>query len=78
MVQQNTNSLYEGKLKILLTKREKEVLKYLAQGYTDIEIGKEIHLSQSTIKTYRKNLLRKYNARHSCHLIFLAVKDSVI
>jgi len=59
-------------LKVLLTKREKQVLQYLANGYTNIEIGRIIFLSQSTVHTYRKNLLRKFNARNSCHLIFLA------
>ena len=67
-----------NKLKVLLTRREKEVLKYLSRGYTDIEIGGFIFLSQETIKTYRRNLLRKFDARNSCHLVFLATRYLMI
>jgi len=59
-------------LKVLLTNREKEVLYLLSRGYTNSEIGEKLFLAHSTIHTYRKNLLKKFDARNSCHLIFLA------
>jgi len=58
--------------KINLTQREKEVLHLISHGYTDIEMGKILFLASSTIKSYRKNLLQKFNARNSCHLVYLA------
>jgi len=65
-------ALHQPELKVLLTNREKQVLQYLAKGYTNLEIGKKLFLAHSTIHTYRKNLLRKFDARNSCHLVFLA------
>ena len=62
------------KPKVLLTNREKQVLNLLSRGYTNSEIGEKLFLSHSTIHSYRKILLRKFDARNSCHLIFLANK----
>lgn len=74
MIQKQTQVFSESRVKILLTKREKQVLNYLAMGNTDLEIGKQLYLSHETIKTYRTNLLRKFDANNSCHLVFLASK----
>jgi DNA-binding NarL/FixJ family response regulator len=73
MVHSDTTTYNNKKLRVLLTKREKEVLYFLSRGYTDIEIGKELFLSQYTIKTHRANLIQKFNARNSCHLVFLSM-----
>jgi DNA-binding CsgD family transcriptional regulator len=63
-------------IKVLLTIREKEVLYFLSRGFTDFEIAKKLFLSRSTIKTHRKKLLMKYDARNSCHLVFLALSNN--
>lgn len=75
MIPQESSFNYDKKIKVLLTNREKQVLDLLSIGFTDIEIGRKIFLSQSTVKTHRSNLLRKFNARNSCHLVFLATKQ---
>jgi len=62
-----------GELRILITNREKEVYHLISQGHTDVEIGKILFLSTNTIKSYRKRLLAKFNARNSVHLVFLAM-----
>lgn len=64
-------------IKVLLTNREKEVLYFLTQGFTDKEIGKKLFLSRSTIKTHRKNLILKFDARNSCHLVYLSFSMNV-
>ncbi len=46
---------------IVLTQREKEVLKAISYGYTTSEIAKELALSKHTVITYRKILFRKLN-----------------
>jgi len=66
----------QSSFKVLITNREKEVLYYLAQGYTDCEIGRKLFLAPSTIKTHRANLLRKYDAKNSCHLVYLSMNDN--
>ncbi|GAA4784360.1 two-component system response regulator EsrR [Corynebacterium canis] len=42
-----------------LTRRELEVLRLLARGYTYKEIGKELFISVKTVETHASNILRK-------------------
>ncbi len=42
-----------------LTSREQQVLKHLATGKAINEIGKELHISQNTMKTHLRNIYRK-------------------
>ena len=52
-----------------LSDREKEILGYLAQGYTNPQIAETLFLSPETIKWYRKKLLVKFNAPTSAALV---------
>lgn len=45
-----------------LTRREKQILKLLADGLSGKEIAMEINLTISTVTSYRKNLYRKLDA----------------
>lgn len=53
-----------------LSEREKEVLYYLSQGYSTSSISEIMYLSINTIKTYRKRLLIKFNAKNVAELIY--------
>ncbi len=46
-----------------LSDREKEILKLVAKGYTNREIGAQIHLTEKTIKHYMTNILQKLHVR---------------
>lgn len=50
---------------VWLGNREKEVLKYIAEGYTSKEIANFIHRDEETVRTYRRNLLIKLNAKNT-------------
>ena len=52
-----------------LSAREKEILGYLAQGYTNPQIAETLFLSPETIKWYRKKLLVKFDATTSAALV---------
>ena len=54
---------------IWLSYRETEVLKYVADGYTTKEIADLICRDSETVKTYRRNLLIKLNAKNVAVLI---------
>lgn len=55
-----------------ISKREKEVLVFLSQGYTTIEIASRLYLSIETIKSHRKNLLSKLQAKNAFQLGYKA------
>ncbi len=50
---------------VWLSSREKEVLKYIADGYTTKEIAGFFCREEETVRTYRKNLLIKLNAKNT-------------
>ena len=52
----------------LLSSREQEVLKLLAQGYTNKEVGTQLSLSVKTIETYRARLADKLGLRSRADL----------
>jgi DNA-binding NarL/FixJ family response regulator len=61
-----------------LSKREQEVVTLISLGYSDKEIGELLHLSKRTIDGYRNNLLSKFNARNSAHLIRFAIDNNLL
>ena len=61
-----------------LTKREKEVLKLIAEEYTGPEIAKYLHISTNTVETHRKNLVAKLGVKSSIGLVRYAIKHGLI
>ena len=57
-----------------LTEREKEVLKLLIEGHSNIEIGQRLHLSHRTIEKYVSSLLRKSERNNRIELIRYAME----
>jgi len=46
----------------VLTRREKEILQLLAEGFNGPQISDKLFLSTYTVETHRKNMLKKFNA----------------
>lgn len=57
-----------------LSKREKEVLKLIAEEHTTQEIADKLFLSKHTIESYRKNLISKLDVRNLAGLTKYAIK----
>ncbi|MDB9760068.1 response regulator transcription factor [Flavobacteriaceae bacterium] len=62
----------------ILTDRETEVLKLISQEYSSPEIAQILNISQSTVDTYRKSLLKKTNVKNAVGLAMYAVKNKII
>jgi len=54
-----TNNVFQRRGEATLTPREIEVLRFIARGLTNKEIGARLHLSVRTIESHRENLIRK-------------------
>lgn len=54
--------------------REMDIVRYLAEGYKSREIAEKLFISENTVRTHRRNLLRKFELRTSSELIAMAVK----
>ena len=72
------NVSQDGVLLTSLTKREIQVLKLVAQQYSTREIAEEFHISESTVETHRKNLMKKVKVKNSVGLAIFALKNEVI
>ena len=51
------------------TKREKEILPLLAEGFTSKQITDKLFLSKETIRVHRKNILKKTDSKTSTQLM---------
>lgn len=69
---------HHEKIKVELSKREKEVLNFIAQGLTNNEIANRLFTSRRTIEGYRKNLIDKTNTRNTAALICFAVSNGLL
>ncbi len=62
----------------MLTRREKEVLDLIAEGFTNQEIADKLFLDVTTINSHRKNMLTKYNVKNTAALVKLALNNNLI
>lgn len=61
-----------------VTLREMQVLSYMARGNSSKQIAHDLFISEHTVISHRKNLLRKLGARNTAHLIFKGVRRGLI
>jgi len=57
-----------------LTKREREILKLVIGGYTNMQISEKLFLSVRTVENHRNNILQKMNVRNTASLIKTAIE----
>jgi DNA-binding NarL/FixJ family response regulator len=53
---------------VLLTSRELEVLRLLAEGYTNREVAAQLYISTRTAEFHRSNIQRKLSASSRAEL----------
>jgi DNA-binding CsgD family transcriptional regulator len=61
-----------------LSRREREVLRLLAEGKCNKEISSVLAISVRTVETYRSRLMLKLQASSSAHLIHQAIKNRIL
>ena len=64
--------------RVFLTEREKEILKFIAEGYTSHEIGEKLFLSHYTIENHRKNMIQKFGLKNTTALVKYAIEEGII
>lgn len=61
-----------------ISKREKEVMQLIANGYTSKQIADRLYLSLHTVNTHRRNISGKTHYRNPGDLIRFAVRNGII
>jgi DNA-binding NarL/FixJ family response regulator len=61
-----------------LTERELQVLRGMAEGKSNAEIGRDLYVSEDTVKTHARRLFRKLGARDRAHAVASAFRAGLV
>jgi len=61
-----------------LTDREREILKYLADGASNEEISEVLVISPKTVARHRENIMRKLNLHSRADMVRYAIRKGII
>jgi DNA-binding NarL/FixJ family response regulator len=62
----------------VITRREKEVLRLIAEGLTNKEMAGKLFISTTTVDTHRNSLLSKFNVKNTANLVRMAAQYNLI
>jgi len=60
---------------IILSAREIEVITFIAEGFTNVEISEKLFLSKHTVNTHRKNIMAKLGVKNTAGIVMYAVRE---
>jgi DNA-binding NarL/FixJ family response regulator len=61
-----------------LTPRECEIIRYVASGMRNIEVGERLSITESTVKTHLNNIFQKLGVRDRLELTHYAIKTGMV
>ena len=61
-----------------LTRREREVLRLIADGLRSQEVATQLHVSVATVEVHRRNLMRKLELRTVADLTRYAIREGIV
>jgi DNA-binding NarL/FixJ family response regulator len=64
--------------RMTLTERELQVLRGMADGKSNAEIGRELFVSEDTVKTHARRLFRKLGARDRAHAVAAGFRAGLV
>lgn len=68
----------ERALRPRLTDRELQVLQLAADGLTNRQIGRKLHISENTVKNHMRNILEKLHLHSRMEAVLYAVREELI
>jgi DNA-binding NarL/FixJ family response regulator len=61
-----------------LTRREREILQYIAEGHTSPQIAQMLYISKKTVENHRANIMEKLDIHDTAGLVRYAIKIKLI
>ena len=74
----NIGSSWTSSFSPAITRREKEVLKLIGEGFSSNEIAEKLYISLKTVESHRANLLDKLNVKNAAALVRAAMERGLI
>jgi DNA-binding CsgD family transcriptional regulator len=71
-------SIRKGGKLVHLTKRELEILKLIAEEYTNQEIAEKLFISPRTVDSHRGALLQKVGVKNTAGLVKYAINHGLV
>ena len=62
----------------MLTSREREILKLLADGMSNADVAGKLYISQETVKSHVRHILTKLEADTRTHAVAIALREAII
>ena len=63
---------------VVLSERENEIIKLVAEGNTNGKIAELLFLSNHTVNTHRKNIMSKLGVKNTAGIVMYAVKMNIV
>ena len=63
---------------VSLSERELEIIKLIAEGYTNAQISVVLYISNHTVNTHRKNIMKKLGVNNTAGIVMFAVKSNLV
>ncbi|MEW6046079.1 MAG: response regulator transcription factor [Bacillota bacterium] len=70
--------LEHGQEEPVLTEREREIVRLIAEGYKNREIAQRLNISLKTVETHRANIMQKLNISDRVQLVRFAIRTRLI
>jgi DNA-binding NarL/FixJ family response regulator len=78
LLQESLTGQRRSIFEVPLTKREKEILKHIAEGLSNQEIADKLFISLRTVETHRLNINQKLDVKNTAGLVKEALKRGLI
>ena len=78
LLQESLTGRRRSIFEVPLTKREKEILKHIAEGSSNQEIADKLFISLRTVETHRLNINQKLDVKNTAGLVKEAIKRGLI
>ena len=63
---------------VSLSDRELQIIRFIAEGYTNSQIAAIVYLSNHTVNTHRKNIMKKLGVNNTAGIVMYAVKEQMV
>lgn len=74
----NSGTAAPQKTREILTRREKEVIKLIAEGFRSKDIAEQLSISIKTVEKHRSNLMKKLNLHSISSLTNYAIQNGFV